>query len=116
MVRQEVPQSLQGQQAADFPQELCMIMINFQLFVNTFTLTFIAEWGDRSQLATIVLAGILNTLKVSLNILKVSLNTFEVILNTLKVSFILKVSLNTFEVILNILKVSLNPQHLQSHP
>ena len=31
---------------------------NFQLFVNTFTLTFIAEWGDRSQLATIVLAGI----------------------------------------------------------
>ena len=29
-----------------------------QLFVNTFTLTFIAEWGDRSQLATIVLAGI----------------------------------------------------------
>ena len=31
---------------------------NSQLFVNTFTLTFIAEWGDRSQLATIVLAGI----------------------------------------------------------
>merc|ERR1712130_323300 len=30
----------------------------FKLFVNTFTLTFIAEWGDRSQLATIVLAGI----------------------------------------------------------
>ena len=32
--------------------------IYHQLFVNTFTLTFIAEWGDRSQLATIVLAGI----------------------------------------------------------
>merc|ERR1712083_305766 len=30
----------------------------FKLFVNTFALTFIAEWGDRSQLATIVLAGI----------------------------------------------------------
>merc|ERR1712130_498685 len=30
----------------------------FKLFVNTFTLTFIAECGDRSQLATIVLAGI----------------------------------------------------------
>jgi len=30
----------------------------FKLFVNCFTLTFIAEWGDRSQLATIVLAGI----------------------------------------------------------
>lgn len=29
-----------------------------KLVVNTFTLTFIAEWGDRSQLATIVLAGI----------------------------------------------------------
>ena len=34
------------------------ILFNSQLFVNTFTLTFIAEWGDRSQLATIVLAGI----------------------------------------------------------
>ena len=30
----------------------------FKLFVNCFTMTFIAEWGDRSQLATIVLAGI----------------------------------------------------------
>merc|ERR1711962_1482696 len=30
----------------------------FKLFVNTFTMTFIAEWGDRSQLATIVLVGI----------------------------------------------------------
>ena len=32
----------------------------FQLFVNCFTMTFIAEWGDRSQLATIVLAGLNN--------------------------------------------------------
>jgi len=30
----------------------------FKLFINTFTMTFIAEWGDRSQLATIVLVGI----------------------------------------------------------
>jgi len=30
----------------------------FKLFVNTFTMTFIAEWGDRSQLATIVLVGL----------------------------------------------------------
>ena len=37
---------------------LFSILFNSQLFVNTFTLTFIAEWGDRSQLATIVLAGI----------------------------------------------------------
>lgn len=29
----------------------------FKLFINTFTMTFIAEWGDRSQLATIVLVG-----------------------------------------------------------
>ena len=39
---------------------LFSILFNSQLFVNTFTLTFIAEWGDRSQLATIVLAGINN--------------------------------------------------------
>jgi len=32
----------------------------FKLFVNCFTMTFIAEWGDRSQLATIVLAGLNN--------------------------------------------------------
>ena len=38
--------------------QLFSILYNSQLFVNTFTLTFIAEWGDRSQLATIVLAGI----------------------------------------------------------
>ena len=38
--------------------KLFSILLNSQLFVNTFTLTFIAEWGDRSQLATIVLAGI----------------------------------------------------------
>ena len=38
--------------------QLFSILFNSQLFVNTFTLTFIAEWGDRSQLATIVLAGI----------------------------------------------------------
>jgi len=30
----------------------------FKLFTNTFGMTFLAEWGDRSQLATIVLAGI----------------------------------------------------------
>lgn len=31
-----------------------------QLFLKCLTMTFIAEWGDRSQLATIVLAGINN--------------------------------------------------------
>lgn len=30
----------------------------FKLFINCFVMTFLAEWGDRSQLATIVLAGI----------------------------------------------------------
>jgi len=30
----------------------------FRVFSNTFAMTFLAEWGDRSQLATIVLAGI----------------------------------------------------------
>lgn len=35
------------------------ILLN-QLFLKCLTMTFIAEWGDRSQLATIVLAGINN--------------------------------------------------------
>ena len=29
----------------------------FKMFTNTFVMTFLAEWGDRSQLATIVMAG-----------------------------------------------------------
>ena len=29
----------------------------FRVFSNTFAMTFLAEWGDRSQLATIVMAG-----------------------------------------------------------
>ena len=32
----------------------------FKVFIKCFTMTFIAEWGDRSQLATIVLAGLNN--------------------------------------------------------
>jgi len=32
-------------------------MTLFKIFINTFGLIFIAEWGDRSQLATIVLAS-----------------------------------------------------------
>lgn len=28
-----------------------------QIFINAFTLTFLAEWGDRSQIATIGLAA-----------------------------------------------------------
>ena len=30
----------------------------FKLFLNCFTMTFLAEWGDRSQLATVVLASV----------------------------------------------------------
>lgn len=30
----------------------------FKIFTNAFGMTFLAEWGDRSQLATIVMAGI----------------------------------------------------------
>ena len=32
----------------------------FKVLIKCFTMTFIAEWGDRSQLATIVLAGLNN--------------------------------------------------------
>ena len=34
----------------------CLII--FKIFVNSFGLIFLAEWGDRSQLATIVLASV----------------------------------------------------------
>jgi len=34
----------------------CLII--FKLFVNTFGLIFLAEWGDRSQIATVVMASV----------------------------------------------------------
>ena len=36
----------------------------FKLFVNSFTMTFLAEWGDRSQLATIGLGSKLDVVGV----------------------------------------------------
>ncbi|XP_063166870.1 putative divalent cation/proton antiporter TMEM165 isoform X1 [Candoia aspera] len=38
------------------PQKKCLHFIS-PIFVQAFTLTFLAEWGDRSQLTTIVLAA-----------------------------------------------------------
>lgn len=32
-------------------------MAFFQIFMQAFTMTFVAEWGDRSQITTIVLAA-----------------------------------------------------------
>lgn len=34
-----------------------MIKVWSRIFLQAFTLTFLAEWGDRSQLTTIVLAA-----------------------------------------------------------
>jgi len=42
------------------PENSGSCLKTFKLFLNCLTMTFIAEWGDRSQLATIVLAGINN--------------------------------------------------------
>jgi putative Ca2+/H+ antiporter (TMEM165/GDT1 family) len=41
------------------------------VFIETFTMTFLAEWGDRSQISTIILAAreVFNTYKKNLNFL-----------------------------------------------
>lgn len=36
------------------------------VFIETFTMTFLAEWGDRSQIATVVLASRENVVGVTL--------------------------------------------------
>ena len=50
-------------------------MIYCQVFLNCFTMTFIAEWGDRSQLATIVLAGMNNVWGVIVGQCQLELST-----------------------------------------
>ncbi len=44
-----------------------MSFILSPIFVQTFTLTFLAEWGDRSQIATIAMAGSEDWIKVSIS-------------------------------------------------
>merc|ERR1712060_593246 len=46
------------ERSAETKTEVKKCLKIFKLFTNTFVMTFLAEWGDRSQLATIVMAGI----------------------------------------------------------
>lgn len=46
-----------------------MILPNSHIFSQAFVMTFLAEWGDRSQIATIALAASFNPFMVTLGAL-----------------------------------------------
>ncbi len=54
----EVPNSESGEQKPESSRFGKQCLKIFKVFVNAFGLIFLAEWGDRSQLATIVLASV----------------------------------------------------------
>jgi putative Ca2+/H+ antiporter (TMEM165/GDT1 family) len=54
----EAPNSESGEQKPESSRFGKQCLKIFKVFVNAFGLIFLAEWGDRSQLATIVLASV----------------------------------------------------------
>jgi putative Ca2+/H+ antiporter (TMEM165/GDT1 family) len=54
---EQVEQELNKGKTSDKEKATLLTMIFSPIFIKAFTLTFLAEWGDRSQIATIGLAA-----------------------------------------------------------
>ena len=55
--KREEKESRGGLESGPYKSEATAVSVTGKIFIQAFTMTTLAEWGDRSQLATVILAA-----------------------------------------------------------